>query len=81
MPLLPSRPSTLKPQAARVPSEHKTKEWLLATATATTVLPDSTPLRSTKTGTELFTVLLLPNSPLLPKPQAARVPSEHKATL
>ena len=30
---------------------------------ATTVLPASTPLRSTGTGTELLAVLLLPNWP------------------
>ena len=39
-------------------------------ATAITVLPASSPLRSTATGTELAIVLLLPNCPLAFSPHA-----------
>ena len=86
--LLPSWPYPLPPQAATVPSEHKARLWLNApihnprpAATETTVLPASTPLCVTNTGSLLYVVLLLPSSPLSLSPQAAIVPSEHRARL
>ena len=50
-------------------------------ASAVTVLPSSTPLRSTATGTKALLLVLLPNWPELLAPQAASVPSAHNAKL
>ena len=49
--------------------------------TATGTRPASTPASLTSTGTELLAVLLLPNWPLGLLPHAAKVPSEHTATV
>ena len=77
----PNWPDSLFPQAATVPSAHSARLWPPPAETATTVLPASTPLRSTSTGAELLLVVLLPNWPELFTPQATTVPSEHKARL
>ena len=79
--LLPSSPALLYPQAATVPSEHRARLWSPPAATETTVLPASTPLDVTRTGTLLLVVLLLPSCPNPFHPQAATVPSEHRARL
>ena len=46
-----------------------------------TVLPASTPVVITATGTLLSVALLLPNWPKLLSPQAATLPSEYSAKL
>ena len=58
--LLPNWPLLFLPQAVTVPSEHKAKWWESPAATAMTVLPASTPVTLTATGTLLFVLLLLP---------------------
>ena len=58
------------PHAATVPSLHKARLWNAPVATATTVLPASTPLVSTAVGAERLVTSLLPNWPLKPFPQA-----------
>ena len=59
----PSWPKVLNPHAATVPSEHSARLWTLPAATSTTVLPESTPLASTATGTRLGVLLPLPSWP------------------
>ena len=78
---LPNWPYELAPHAARVPSAHNAALNVSPAETAVTVLPASTPVRFTSTGTELATVLPLPNWPHVLLPQAATVPSEHVARL
>src|SRR4029078_481882 len=77
--LLPNWPLKFLPHAATVPSEHSTRVWPPPAAIDTTVLPESTPVVSTNTGTELLLLPLWPSSPLPLLPHAATVPSEHSA--
>ena len=64
-----------------MPSEHSTRLNSAPAASAVTVLPASTPLRFTATGTRRVVVVPSPNCPFSLLPHAARVPSEHKARL
>ena len=79
--LFPNWPELLYPQVARVPSEQSTRLLSPAVVIATTILFASAPLRSTRTGTLLPVVLLLPNWPLLLAPHVASVPSAQSARL
>ena len=79
--LLPNCPALLYPQDASVLSEHNTKLCDPPQAIPVTVLPASTPLRSTNTGVVAPTAVPLPNWPFELAPQAARLPSAHKARL
>ena len=78
---LPSCPLELYPHPASTPSEHMTRQWPSPTDSEVMVLPASTPLMTTATGTmlEVGLVLLIPNRPWLLLPQAANMPSAHKA--
>ena len=76
---LPKLPDPLDPHAASVPSEHSTRLKPPPAAMPMIVLPASTPVRSTATGTLLLVVLPLPNCPLELVPHAASVPSVHSA--
>jgi hypothetical protein len=78
---LPNCPSEFEPHAAKVPSAHNARLKLSPAATAVTVLPDSTPVRVTSTGTGLLDVLPLPNWPNVLYPHAVTVPSAHAAKL
>ena len=68
--LLPNRPEPLFPQLYTIPSDANARLWLAPAATAVTVLPTSTPLVVTATGTRLVDIELLPNWPLPLLPQA-----------
>src|SRR4051794_38748919 len=85
--ILSGEPSPVKisnltaPQCTKVPSEQSATLWEVPAAKATTVLPASTPLVLTATGTRSPTVPSLPNWPTWLKPQPTTVPSEQSAKL